>query len=385
MNFRLESSVYPAAKTVSARLEKYFASHFGQSLNQKNCVLASVPDARTIEKMIDSAFWASLQREEGYAPKISLAYLQPEQAGQTLMFAEPLSLDSHALVKLSPAVERPSIYLGVWHDYSNQLSVWGATRAVPQNCFVLEVIEPGLLVVKHRSKTVQSKFANVLILSGEQIKEIDETGTSLSDCPEMLASMLRFGLSDSSKDSVGVLIKLAVSMRRHKRGGSLLIVPQKSKIWKESIVSPARYAVTPSYAELADLIRQPPGDESDEKLHREMIFDAVEAVAGLTAVDGATVISDEYELMTFGAKIKRRDGAAQVEQTIITEPIVGNEPLVVHPLQFGGTRHLSAAQFVQDQPDSIALVSSQDGRFTVFVWSPCQQMVHAHRIESLLL
>lgn len=46
---------------------------------------------------------------------------------------------------------------------------------------------------------------------------------------------------------------------------------------------------------------------------------------------------------------------------------------------------LSAAQFVQDQPDTLALVASQDGKFTVFLWSPCDNIVHAHRIEALLL
>jgi hypothetical protein len=57
----------------------------------------------------------------------------------------------------------------------------------------------------------------------------------------------------------------------------------------------------------------------------------------------------------------------------------------VEPALLGGTRHLSAAQFVQDQRDSIALVASQDGRFTIFAWSPCEDMVHAHRVEALLL
>jgi len=43
--------------------------------------------------------------------------------------------------------------------------------------------------------------------------------------------------------------------------------------------------------------------------------------------------------------------------------------VLAEPAQFGGTRHLSAAQFVHDQRDAIALVASQDGRFTVFAWS----------------
>ena len=63
----------------------------------------------------------------------------------------------------------------------------------------------------------------------------------------------------------------------------------------------------------------------------------------------------------------------------------GGVAAIVHPTQLGGTRHLSAAQFVQDQRDAVALVASQDGRFTVFAWSPCEAMVHAHRVETLLL
>jgi hypothetical protein len=60
-------------------------------------------------------------------------------------------------------------------------------------------------------------------------------------------------------------------------------------------------------------------------------------------------------------------------------------PAIVHPSELGGTRHLSAAQFVQDQRDSVALVASQDGRFTIFAWAPNEQAVRAHRVETLLL
>jgi DNA integrity scanning protein DisA with diadenylate cyclase activity len=51
----------------------------------------------------------------------------------------------------------------------------------------------------------------------------------------------------------------------------------------------------------------------------------------------------------------------------------------------GGTRHVSAAQFVSDQQDALALVASQDGRFTVFAWSPCAERVYAHRVDALLM
>ena len=70
---------------------------------------------------------------------------------------------------------------------------------------------------------------------------------------------------------------------------------------------------------------------------------------------------------------------------ILTEPIKDGGAVVVSPAQSGGTRHLSAAQFVHDQRDALALVASQDGRFTIFTWSSCEGMVHAHRVDALLL
>jgi hypothetical protein len=179
-------------------------------------------------------------------------------------------------------------------------------------------------------------------------------------------------------------VQLAVSMRAHGRGGLLLMVPPGSDEWQDSIVRPIPYAVVPPFTELAILNREPQ-ELRRTRAWQEAVSRTVEAMAGLTAVDGATIITSDYELIAFGAKIARRKGSPQVEQVTVTEPIEGDEALTVHPTQLGGTRHLSAAQFVHDQRGAIALVASQDGRFTVFAWSPCEAMVHAHRVETLLL
>lgn len=374
---------YPAARAVAATVQAHFARNLAAARQYDPQELASLPDAQAIEAIINVAFWASLRREEGFSPKISLAFLSPEQAGQPMRFEQQLPLTPAALSRLAPAVERPGIHLGVWRD-RDELRVWGTTRTIPRLCFVLEVIEPGLLVVKYRRGQETGKFVNVVVLKGDQIKIVDEQGTSLADCPALLTPLLGFGSSTSEDDSVKVLVQLAASMRAHGRGGSLLVVPHSSDAWRESIVQPISYSVVPPFTELADLMRQDVG-ERNRRLWQEALIDAVDAVAGLTAVDGATIICDEYELLAFGAKIGHRDGGAQVEQVIVTEPVVDSGVSVTHPVQLGGTRHLSAAQFVQDQRNSVALVASQDGRFTVFAWSPCEEMVHAHRVETLLL
>jgi hypothetical protein len=377
---------YPAARVVAPKVAAHFAHHAEEARRRGRPGPVAVPDADTIEAIIDAAFWASLRREESYVPKISLTLLPPDAARHPLLFETPLPLSPDKLVKVAPAVERAGIHLGVWRR-SEGLYVWGTVRTVPAQSIVIEVAAPGLLVVKHHRGDESGKFVNVAVLEGDQIKVVDERASSLPDCPPLLTSLLGFDSPASwSKriDSVNVLVQLAVSMRAHGRGGLMLVVPSGDAGWPDSIVRPIPYAVVPSFGELAELTRNSP-DEKDTRLWQDAVNRAVEAIAGLTAVDGATVLTNAYDLLAFGAKIARRKGSPQVEQVTVTEPIEGNVALTVHPTQLGGTRHLSAAQFVHDQRDSVALVASQDGHFTVFAWSPCESMVHAHRVESLLL
>jgi hypothetical protein len=266
---------------------------------------------------------------------------------------------------------------------ANSLVVWGATRTIPSLCFVLEVVAPGLLVIKHRSQG-SGKFVNVAVLEGDQVKVLDLQSANLAGFPRLLQCMLALDSPDAALEPANVLLQLAVSMRAHHRGGSLLLVPAGSDTWRHSIVRPISYGVSPPFAELGRLMREDPA-ERQERRWQEALRRAVDAVAGLTAVDGATILNEEYDLLAFGAKITRREGAARVEQVIAAEPLDGAAARIVAPTQLGGTRHSSAAQFAQDQRDAIALVASQDGRFTTFSWSEPGQMVHAYRIEALLL
>jgi hypothetical protein len=288
------------------------------------------------------------------------------------------------LTRLAPAAERPGIHLCVWSD-GDEPYVWGATRTLPPYCFVLEVVDAGLLVIKHRRADPAEgggKFANVAVLEGDTLKVIDEQATTLPDCPALLNSLLGFETSAPGRPSMNVFVQLAVSMRAHGRGGALLVVPSGSDTWRESMVKPITYAVAPSFSELHALVTLTP---DDRRVWQDEVEHAVAAIAGLTAVDGATVLTDRYELLAFGAKIGRRDGHARVEAVTVTEPIEGSIAQTMQPSELGGTRHLSAAQFVHDQHDAIALVASQDGHFTVFAWTKREAMVHAHRVETLLL
>lgn len=370
----MKPEAYPAARTISPKLHAYFSCYRDAALASGETDLAPLPDAETIEAIIDAAFWASLRREEGVTPRISLAFLSPEDSDHPLLLDRPLPVNPGALTRVAPAVERPGIHLGVWRD-QGELVVWGATRGIPVLCFVLEVAAPGMLVVKHHSGQETRKFINVAVLEGDQIKLVLERPSDGAHFPQFLKSLLHSEPNSSLRKSSITAVQLAVSMREHGHGGLLLLVPEGSEEWRASVMQPLLYGVSPPFRELADPAAHAP----------DATAAAIAVIGGLTAVDGAVVLNTRYELLGFGAKIGRKQGSPRVEQVVLSEPIQFARPVLVHPDELGGTRHLSAAQFVHDQRDAVALVASQDGRFTILEWSDADSQVHAHRLESLLM
>ena len=373
---------YPAARAVAAMTAEHLASHLAAARQRGMGAVAPQPDAETVAALVDLAFWASLQREEGRAPKISLAYVPPDSGTHSMVFERALAADPRGLARVAPAVERPGIHLGVWPE-DGALRVWGTTRSVPLLAFVIEVVEPGLLVLKQRRGDEMDKYGTIAVLEGDRVQVVDEAGATLPDCPDLLTRLLGFEVPDPVDGSVNVLIQLAVSMRAHRHGGSLLVVPADAHGWQESAAHPIPYRVRP-FSGLAELLGAG-DDERERPAWRDALHRAVETVAGLTAVDGATVLNEHHEVLAFGVKLVRKRKAERVERVVVTAPVVGNTAKIVDPGVLGGTRHLSAAQFVHDQRDALAMVASQDGRFTVFAWSPCENMVHAHRVETLLM
>ena len=377
----MSGPAYRVAANVAGRIHEHLRQHREAVAGPVDLALAApLPDLATITAMIDTAFWTSLRREEGTLPRISLALVPPVPEVHPLRFATAMPMDPSSLGKLAPAVERPGIHLGAW-PVNGRLMVWGTARVVPPLCFIVETVAPGLLVLKHRPWSQASKFVNVAVLEGDRIKVIDERVSMTADCPPLLEALLRFDARRSAFSGDNCMVQLAVSMRRHGRGGTLIVVPADSDAWRQSVLQPIAYTVTPSFDELAELMQQP-ADDSD---WLERVDRAVDAIAGLTTVDGATIITDRYEVLAFAAKLGRRKGADHVSRIVMTEPIEGNVAIAADPSQVGGTRHVSAAQFVSDQPDALALVASQDGRFTVFAWSPSTGHVYAHRVDALLM
>src|SRR3989454_4013612 len=241
---------YPAARVVAKRLEARIAV---SKTAYKNGTDAPKPDAASVEEIITTAFWASLRREEGHSPRISIAFLPPEQSIRPLQFNPPVRLEAALLARLGPAVERPAIHIGVW-SYEGNLHVWGVTRTVPTWCFILEVVGPGLLVVKFRRDGPSTKFANVAVLEGADVKFIEQEPAAMSEAPPALGSLLAFYSSAGRNESDNILVRVAIAMRAHGRGGPFMIVPKNTNRWPNLIVQPIPSSLIPPFPPLATFL-----------------------------------------------------------------------------------------------------------------------------------
>ena len=95
----INRATYQAAKIVAPTIEAHFAKHLSDASAKGELDLAPQPPARVIEAILDAAFWSSLRKEEGHSPKISIAFLPPEQAGKPLLFTQILPLNANVLIK----------------------------------------------------------------------------------------------------------------------------------------------------------------------------------------------------------------------------------------------------------------------------------------------
>lgn len=103
-------SLAPAASDIATA---FYARHAPQGGDHPEEARTLIPGAGTVAAMVDAAFWASLRREEGHPPLISLAFVPPARAGDPLRFENSIALVPDALARLAPAVESPGVHLGV--------------------------------------------------------------------------------------------------------------------------------------------------------------------------------------------------------------------------------------------------------------------------------
>ncbi len=317
-----------------------------------------------VKSLIEGSFWASLEKEEGRCHSLQLVYCNYDLADSPFVFDKPIPFDAAHLAKLSPAIPR-SAAIGVWPGPDNILQVWGfepepSTGSGP--CLRVEVLQSGTIIAGCGGPRYF-----IALLSPDQAGFVDDS------IFEPIKRRLDDSTEDLGDDWLGTkryfpLMHVARAMRSHGHGGTLLVVPIGNGEWEKSINwSDGKYKAGTAFKKTSEAVAS--AIEAHTENTEELFANyqrSLDLIGQLTAVDGATVIARDLTILGFGAKI---DCKYDPDETMrVSEPLEDSKPEEKTISKLGGTRHQSAARFVRDNKESIAVVASQDGILSFVAW-----------------
>jgi hypothetical protein len=347
-----------------------------------------LPSAEVLHKLVVEAFWATLIPDEARFPEFALAYCPPEP--ETLRL-KPRPFTARAVAKLAPSVSHGS-HLGV-AIIDGQLQIWGILSGIVR-CAVVRGTSPGNLAI-------QIRHDNLFLLTRNELKNLVQTEDALHGVGRAnLSSILGEAFASTMKSPhqriiSGVLLTGLVQFIRHQRhGGTILIVPNtcdKAMEWLDLGANRTWYPllrnITKIFLEKIDKSADPwDGIPKVKDLHNFLLREPVsegfrrtlESVGALAGVDGAIVLTQSMRLRSFGAMIrppKATEATTYVEEIRVRTAIPPTDPKEIEEQKklkpiatLGGARRQSAARFVANNYDTVALTVSQDGPVSFTAW-----------------
>lgn len=324
-----------------------------------------IPDHDVIAQALQVALWSSVLRDEGRATTFTINLRPGTVPSRVIPLQKSIEFSAAQLLKLSTATTSgvSAVHVG---PGAERLEIFGIDTVLGNVSPVrIEILAPTTIAVK-------AADATVAFISGNNAELID------------LDVYARYFFIDvpfpaettSDQDRERRFFDIARAMHRNGHGGILLVLdsntPRSNGLGsvethyllntpfhglrdvdaEETAIFDAMQA-TKSGSEARKLFSQL---RAAEILHLQYIS----SLACTTAVDGATVVSNDGSLLAFGCKVTlsntpsirtRRPTAAPATSVALTD--------------FGGTRHQAAARYVGRHAGSRAIVSSQDGKVSI--------------------
>jgi hypothetical protein len=338
----------------------------------------------------------------------------PPGGTHRLEFPRTRPFDMQEIRRLSPAVDYYRSLIGIGFDEEEGLRIWGLVhsgqrwlrggqggRDVPPplpQALVLRVHGPGRIAIDVGSESLCKLEEGRLSDVSMDVFDSRWLPNAFAPVRGELAE-IHAGLRDQARKKGEVWARLdndlirvigqhtikriIAAVRDSHHGGTVVIVPPYladdilegryvSLKYKFIDAEPRRRfrtlivgvmnALARSYA--GTPARDPVGwDDYEASSDRELtgldeaIFEVAHLIAGLTAVDGAVVMTQRFEMLGFGGEIS---GKLPAVQTVARALDVEAETAVDEPAEGVGTRHRSAYRLCKALPDAIAVVISQD-------------------------
>ncbi|HRH42703.1 MAG TPA: diadenylate cyclase [Pyrinomonadaceae bacterium] len=345
-------------------------------------------------KIIEVIFSSSLQKEEGLFHDFSIKIVPDlnildstnefilDSLKDLYVFKRPIVLES--LPKLAPALQNPKQEMYVWTSQNENPIIWAFGKKHFDNISIkINVSAPGQLIIETPFSLSEMTSPNNLFLLNFSKAAFRSSDFQHLFSDKYIDKYLGLDLETIIKNKKElfkvinfqkIVGNIILKMKQHKHGGTLLIAKDEL-VLTESIQENSIFAPKSHYTSIGRSIFYKENTNVREELCEPVEFyidsvieEKLSLLGQLTAVDGATIITEEFNLLAFGAKIKPINVDNKPQKVTINEPFENTEETKKELADLGGTRHQSAAQFVYDQKDSFAIVASQDGKISVMYW-----------------
>jgi Probable sensor domain DACNV len=359
----------------------------------------SYPDEKCLAEILDAAFRASLMNEEGRPVRGSLTWLSEDEL-QTLeipkrrespliiRLSEPRSLDGEIVAKLATATGSGSSSLLIsWFGVVPK--IWGFIYSQVRQTLLSE-IPAGIPEVRHFQPdvpTIEITGAGSLVITraGSVIGRI-ERGEFRAAAPTpfnpLAMGPILYGLFDikisgqsfaTEEDGykyeafIACLEYLLLQIDRRGGGATVIFVPEASiPLAKANAKFPWECE---DELELGKLIHARIRYKREARNSFNSVISVLKTdealryrlnnIARLASLDGAVLLTSNFEVMGFGAKLHSDVFSGSGKVSVGLDGIGGGGGFM--DFTSYGTRHNSALNFVASVPGAVAFIASTDG------------------------
>jgi hypothetical protein len=388
----------------------YYPANLAAALRERWPAGVSLPAMADLEHFISVAYQASLLYEEGQPVRFRLLLasgtqrppMNLETSPYILTLAVPRPYEEQEIRRLSPALHAPGSLLAVRPDAAEGLVIWAVLRrqqpprveeapwpvagAPVPPVLLLDVRGPGSLVFYCGSQRVltlqhghieghgfvdypvawsRGRFAeNVLALEQHLGAEVVAATPELHPLAGALSHyIVRCMVSRVRASGHGGLLVLVPTAKLRQYIGAQATLRPKYPVTQPDSMPPYMrllLAIVVRLRELDDISWQRYELADDARLLElaGAIDQYADLLADLMTVDGALVISKQLAVAGFGVEVY----APQLDLRQVYRALDADATqLRAEPADHGGTRHRAAYRLCAAEPESMAIVVSQDG------------------------
>ena len=352
-------------------------------------------DTAQLQAIFETVYSASLKREEGRHHHFSVV-LTPALSNfadeienchwhgcleNVTAFENPIPIAD--LPKIAPAFEGTNQSLRIWIDAEGQVEIWGFARNfLDYYGLRIQPLSLGELLIDIRTQD----FPSIRLLMTFAETCIVQRETPLHALLPKGDTAAQTGSDAWHKDRhrkrkvFGFVVDIVNKMSLHAHGGTLLFVPPEhaETVMQKSIKTPialkpdGNYSVIKNKLDLEEreFLNSMKSENKNQSLPWNFEKEA-DLLGQFTAVDGATVLTTNFNVIAVGAKIKESVQVEPAQLKIWLRPAYQDAEATEKNLSdTGGTRHQSAAHFVYDnrEQNAFAIVASQDGKISIIYW-----------------